>query len=350
MQSTSSRYESLDILRGFCALSIMVYHYSGWTFGMYGASNVIGRFGVYGVSMFYVLSGLTMYLVYFKKFTFNIHFVKEFYTKRFFRIFPLMLFVLLVCYLLWGTANSWNEQILIGTGLFSILKWDANAPTGMWSIGNELAFYLMLPFIFLALKKGKTPAILVSMILFAVYFYFGYFVLNANGESPTETRDYKNPLNQAGLFLGGILIGHIFKEKMLSKTVIACCLLTGAGVFCFYPSTGELRNVYVGHERVIYTLICFVFTLGVFKTSLHGLPSWSKKWFVWLGEISYSLYLLHPQIFNAMAETGLKIRYVLPASVILTFVISWLVYKIIESPARNFGYKLIQRGIKHNKL
>jgi exopolysaccharide production protein ExoZ len=55
-----ARYLSLDILRGLSALGIMIYHYLGWILGHFGASNTLGRFGVYGVSIFYILSGLTM--------------------------------------------------------------------------------------------------------------------------------------------------------------------------------------------------------------------------------------------------------------------------------------------------
>ena len=71
------RHENLDYFRGICALSIMIYHYSWFVLGQkYTSDNVIGRIGIYGVSLFYVLSGLTMFLVYYKNFTFN----KTFFT------------------------------------------------------------------------------------------------------------------------------------------------------------------------------------------------------------------------------------------------------------------------------
>lgn len=342
----NKRYESLDILRGLCAFSILVYHYTGWVFGRYDASHVIGRFGVYGVSMFYVLSGLTMYLVYFRKFSFDLPFVKEFFTKRLFRIYPLMLFVVLVSFLFFGTENDWKEQLLVSTGTFSVLKWDASSPTGMWSIGNELSFYLMLPFIFLALKKGKVWAWLISLLIFGLYLYFGLHVLNSPLESVSETRDYKNPLNQAGLFLGGILIGHLFKEMVIDKKYIWSLLIFSAALFCFYPTKGELRNVYIGMDRIIFTLICFAFTLAFFKVDISFLPTWSRSPFVWMGEISYSLYLLHPLIFNIFTTTSLKIRYILPIAVILSFLISWAVFKIIENPLRNLGYRLLTKKEK----
>ena len=54
-------------MRGLAALGIMFYHFSTWTFGEVDSSTIIGRIGIYGVSIFYVLSGLTLYHVYDKK-------------------------------------------------------------------------------------------------------------------------------------------------------------------------------------------------------------------------------------------------------------------------------------------
>jgi len=59
-----NRLNSLDYLRGIAAFGIMIYHYSSWTFGRFHADNFMGRVGVYGVAIFYVLSGLTLFHVY----------------------------------------------------------------------------------------------------------------------------------------------------------------------------------------------------------------------------------------------------------------------------------------------
>ncbi|MCB0760440.1 MAG: acyltransferase family protein, partial [Flavobacteriales bacterium] len=61
------RLYNLDYLRGLAAFGIMIYHYLTWTLGKFSADDFLGRLGVYGVSVFYVLSGLTLYYVYFHK-------------------------------------------------------------------------------------------------------------------------------------------------------------------------------------------------------------------------------------------------------------------------------------------
>jgi peptidoglycan/LPS O-acetylase OafA/YrhL len=63
----------------------------------------------------------------------------------------------------------------------------------------------------------------------------------------------------------------------------------------------------------------------------------------WLGEISYSLYLLHGCVWSFVSIAGLKIRYVLPISVILSFLISHYIFIYLEAPARKIGYKVLKK-------
>ncbi len=50
------RLYNLDYLRGLAAFGIMVYHYMKYTFGTFTADSFMGKIGIYGVSVFYVLS------------------------------------------------------------------------------------------------------------------------------------------------------------------------------------------------------------------------------------------------------------------------------------------------------
>jgi len=54
------RIKELDYLRGFAALGIMFYHYMKWLYIYDGAQSFIGRVSVYGVEIFYILSGITL--------------------------------------------------------------------------------------------------------------------------------------------------------------------------------------------------------------------------------------------------------------------------------------------------
>jgi exopolysaccharide production protein ExoZ len=61
----NTRIHSLDYLRGLAALGIMLYHYSMWTFNKkFDAGDLIQRIGIFGVPIFYILSGLTLHVIY----------------------------------------------------------------------------------------------------------------------------------------------------------------------------------------------------------------------------------------------------------------------------------------------
>jgi exopolysaccharide production protein ExoZ len=337
VSSKTARYENLDYLRGLCALSIMGYHYIGWTLGGFDAGTLLGRLGVYGVSMFYVLSGLTMYLVYFKSFGLGLGFFKSFYIKRFFRIYPLMWLIMITALLIYGSSYTPLELFINFSGLFSILDWSAEVPVGVWSIGNELSFYLMLPLFFYCIKKGNFLIWLMILITFGVYFYFAFFLLDNSYSVSEQESLYKNPLNQIALFLGGLLIGHLFRYRTFNNYLPLTFLILSSAAFWLYPVNGNVINVITGKERIIFTTLCFIITFGFFKSNMFFIHANIKKGLRWLGEISYSLYLIHPHIFTLLALTGLKIRFVFPLAVVLTFSLSWLVYWILETPSRKLG-------------
>ena len=159
------RIASLDYLRGLMALGIMCYHYLVWSYGVYGSETILGKIGIYGVSVFYVLSGLTLYLVYQDKLTLKT--IKSFSVKRLARIYPLLWFCILLNILLLAKSYPYEKILLNITGLFGFFAVDQYIPTGAWSIGNELVFYALFPIIVIASRKFKY---LVPV------FFFNYFI------------------------------------------------------------------------------------------------------------------------------------------------------------------------------
>src|SRR6187549_3632015 len=138
-----NRLYNLDYLRGLAAFGIMIFHYLSWTLGdpVSDTCGFMGRIGIYGVSIFYVLSGLTLYYVYFDKMAPSKADVIDFIRKRFFRIFPLLWLATIGAIIITGPIPAAWDFFLNITGLFGLLKWDGYIAPGAWSIGNELVFY-----------------------------------------------------------------------------------------------------------------------------------------------------------------------------------------------------------------
>lgn len=318
----------------------MVYHYLSWSLplGTFTASTFFGRVGIYGVSMFYILSGLTLFHVYYNKMLPSKGDLIDFIKKRLFRIFPMLWFATILGIILGRQFPDVKLLILNLTGLYGIIKWDGSLAVGAWSVGNELVFYIFFPFFVLFSKKSMRMFLILSLAILGIYLIFAFHVLDKNKSLTSQWRDYVNPLNQVFLFLSGFLIGLIFRELNIRRTLNLAIFFTGLCLFLFYPSAGDTIQLVTGINRLVFTLSCILICIAFYKLNAR-VPVIVHKPLILLGETSYSIYLLHPIVFNvveAIASFSEKHFLKLPqsvwllSSVLFTLVIAYFVYHYIE--------------------
>lgn len=110
MNQSSGRLYSFDCLRGLAAFAIILHHYTSWAFGVHSGNTLFGKRGIYGVSVFNMLSDLALFQVYNNSLSFTKQSVELFYLKKFFRIFPLLW---LVTYpIIWGCIKYFSENLV----------------------------------------------------------------------------------------------------------------------------------------------------------------------------------------------------------------------------------------------
>lgn len=341
-----NRLYNLDYLRGLAAFGIMIYHYLSWTLGKFSSDTFMGRLGIYGVSIFYVLSGLTLYYVYYDKMKPSKDDILSFFKKRIFRIFPLLWLVTIVSIILSRTMPDFTDLFLNLSGLFGFIKWDKYFSAGVWSIGNELVFYIFLPFFILFIKKFKPLMILLAIAILGLYLYFAFVKLNPNLTLSEQWKDYVNPLNQVFLFLSGFLIGFFLHNIKIKNSIIISFLLFGIVLFTFYPTTGDTINIVTGINRLVFTSCCFIICICFYKLTFK-FPDFIHKPLTLLGEASYSVYLLHPIVWKLTGiSSGIFRRHIfyihesvsLILSVVLTLIISYYVYQYFEKYFMKLGH------------
>lgn len=329
----------MDYLRGLAAFGIMIFHYLSWTLGKYQADAFMGRIGIYGVSIFYVLSGLTLFHVYHEKMLPSKEEVVVFFKKRIFRIYPLLWLVTILAIILSAKMPDFFDLFLNLSGLFGFIRWDTYFAGGVWSIGNELVFYVLFPFFILFSKSYKFLMIVLSLLLFSCFLYFAFFKLDPEFTLDDQKRDYLNPLNQAFLFLCGYLIGIFTNKIKIGNAACFLMLVCGFVLFVFYPAHGNTIVLVTGINRLVFTFCCLLICLSFYKISFQ-LPAFIHKPLSFLGEISYSVYLLHFILYEVSgrflkalnAEYGLfyseTIRLIV--SFVLTLVAAYFVYEYYE--------------------
>ena len=353
MKVQTKRLYNLDYLRGLAAFGIMVYHYIIFSYSTtFSSDEFLGRIGIYGVALFYILSGLTLFYVYSAKMQPSKTDIVSFAKKRFFRIYPLLWLVTISTIILNRhfphinkTSNTehevfrWLTYVVLNlSGLFAVVKRDSYAATGAWSIGNELVFYLFFPVFILLKNKSKVALSILSVFILATYLYFSFSLLRVNSLLSNQWITYINPLNQFFLFLCGFLIGSIFKNIKFSNAVSLIILFSGLLLFIFYPAFGDQIYLVTGVNRIVFTLSCFLIVLSFYKIDLR-FPAIIDRPLTLLGESSYSIYLLHPLvyavvygIFHHFLERIYKFPKVsIPIlSIVITLLLSYFVYQKFE--------------------
>lgn len=357
----NSRLYNLDYLRGFAALGIMVYHYCSWGLRqnsgetVFPAETFLGRVGVYGVAIFYVLSGLTLYYVYYHKMKPDLADLKDFFAKRIFRIFPLLwLTTILTIITQLPTKGFPNLYILFinFTGLFGFIDWTKYIGTGVWSIGNELVFYIFFPVFILLAKKSKVLFYIFSLTLLAIYIYFAFVVLDPNSTAASQNYEYIHPLNQVFLFLGGFLIGYFFKNLRPPNYLCIVILILSFVAFIFIPAEGDSIHLVTGINRILFTILCFTICFSFYKLSFR-LPTFFDKTLTKLGEASYSVYLIHPIVWAVLSFSSKQLKTIgidvpvvirIGTCMMLALVISYLIYFTYEKFFINLGKKLVTKS------
>jgi exopolysaccharide production protein ExoZ len=317
-----NRIQYLDYLRGLAAFGIMVYHFTSWSYGNHEADSFLGKVGIYAVSIFYVLSGLTLFKVYQNNLD-----LKDFFRKRVFRIYPLLFVVTLVAALLQRNFDVLNVLFNI-TGLFGLFAWDQNIAVGAWSIGNELVFYLFFPVFMIFAKREKLLLYFVSFILFAVYVYFAFYLINPSASLGDQGFYYMNPMNQVFLFLAGFLIGFLTDRLAVKNGAALSILAISLAAFILYPINGHTSELVYGWTRIAFTMICIGICFAFFKIDFT-LPKWLSLPLSKLGEATYSIYLLHPLVWTAVLlfskygvelSAPVKIGLAIPATVLVSYI------------------------------
>ena len=224
------RIISLDQFRGLMALLIMFYHFSSWTFFNFDSNNLMERFGRYGVSIFYILSGMTLYFVYNNKISEKKEII-VFYIKRIFRILPLLwVSILLTIFMSNNIHFNFSRIISNLFCLYGFYDTSLALSGGSWSIGNEMFFYLFFPLIIFLLFRSKFFIIFILCALASIYIGFAFYIIPNNVSSWWNL--YINSWNQFLLFYLGILLAFYHNKWIkLNKKIIRVLFLISLLLF-----------------------------------------------------------------------------------------------------------------------
>jgi peptidoglycan/LPS O-acetylase OafA/YrhL len=313
-----SHNHNLDILRGIAALFVVFKHGLDrklW-FGFVTGST--------GVAIFFCLSGFLMgYLYSTKKLNFNN--LVAYIISRFSRIAPAYLIVVILSFIVYNYFDSTFIYNIDSSNLLRHILFSGNVSV-FWTIPPEVQFYAFFILVWLAVDRFKInnylPLILVSVsIVLMLYF---------REDFPGTTLPSKLNLFIFGCIAGILRVNSIFSKFKISFINAALIALTTL-IYGIY-----LENQYIGVMTYHYFHYALVCALGILLLSLNNNSnvSFFKRFFILIGKISFTLYLLHEVILfyyelaNFKFEPYLNLIFVY-SSVIF---ISYIFYEFIERP------------------
>ena len=341
-----ARFESLDWLRGLLALSIMLYHLTLWELVPPDASSTLGRLGVYGVSMFFVLSGLSIAIAY-HRFLQGSGSVWRFMVRRVFRIWPLFwIAVLSVTAMNIAITEPISIKVIALnlTTLFGFISPSSYMTTGAWSIGNEMVYYALTPLLLLVYRRSRTLGNALVASSAGVGLLFSQWLLDPTVPLSRQWATYINPFNNLFLYAAGIAI-YFNAGQARGLLTSALLLIAGVAVFTVYPVIGDTVHIVTGWNRWIFSAASIGIVLAVYGTSLR-LPAWIGTPLVHLGLATYGVYLLHPVIFKALHLLAPDLARswagwgMLATVSVLTIAVALVIYHRIEHPMVLLGKRL----------
>ncbi|WP_438863388.1 acyltransferase family protein [Neptunicella sp.] len=362
--SPRSQYiDQLTWLRGIAAFFVIVSHSINATNVAYVKHDTVDHFlcltllnlGSFGVVLFFVLSGCTLYISNASKV--GHRYIPQFYIKRFFRIWPPFVMALII-YMLFSLffrmaytspQGYWIEkQFLANYDFFDVLSYlsltfNITGPEGLfnnafWSLPVEFQYYLIFPLMIALLRLSGV----LGVISLCGLLYFLPKLGFVNYEAPAF-------FNLAYTFGGGVLIGYIYTKKTFHLSarigvVLLCSFLLLASAVT--NRVFDLPDVVIlSNQWNWYGLIgiATVFTCLFSNLNLHGKI---KTFLMHYGNISYSTYLYH-NVFIGMAvlfslhfgvhSGGLRLILTFTFTLIATYWAATISYKYIEMPCIKLG-------------
>jgi peptidoglycan/LPS O-acetylase OafA/YrhL len=406
---SSHELRALHGLRFFAAFCILFSHACTWLAdfkdgkGIHSFGDI---FTVFGMPLFFVLSGFVIHYNYSRLFsTMRPRWaIVEFLGARFARIYPLFICFFLVGMavdevLLWYPDHKLNLFLVLAHFLTLTQSWVyivlfgdrmlLDGPFGLsWSLSTEFFFYVFYVVLVLHLTRLRSivgllaTAGAMSVLVLAVFAYaaghheaiaaFAHQHMNDQFERSNRSAFwwffYYSPYGRVFEFILGCLTAQIYAllpERPVSSRearwghvlLIASLVFLGAFALTYrFAPFGPVVQIYVEFLKLNFVcavaIAAVIFCVSRYRSSAFALIL-STPIMVALGDLSYSIYTVHtwtlriferPQMaFSTGRAWEATFRIVL--AIALTIVVSAGTYRLIEVPARAWVRKAVARHL-----
>jgi peptidoglycan/LPS O-acetylase OafA/YrhL len=334
---------ALDGMRGVAIIAVLGFH----------AEVPFLKGGFIGVDIFFVLSGFLITSLLIQEYSiYKTIRLRNFYLRRILRLAPALIFLLLV-FLILSTLfldpNKARSNLIDALiSFFYLSNWarafNLHPPDFLahtWSLAIEEQFYILWPPLLILLLRYVSSSrrifqMTVGLVVFAWLLRVGLILTGSSIERLYNGLDTRADTLLAGCALAIVLSCNLLTETRQQKiahwfryiTPLTAILLVYLSVALRWrnPQLYYWMLVLIEVLVVILILDIFVSPKSRLRTFLAVSP------LVWIGKISYGLYLWHLPIFLTLKLQGYGWLQIALIGTLLTFTIAFLSYFLIERP------------------
>lgn len=365
MSNNKSKYlPSIDSLRALAVLAVIIYHVD--------VNYLPG--GFLGVDLFFVLSGYLISSLIIKEYrktgSLNLY---NFYIRRARRLLPAVYFMITVGLVI---MVLFNEVLLRKSHLDAIFgyiyssnwwyifhkldyfdSFGAQSPfKHLWSLAIEEQFYMIFPLLFLLVNRKKKSKdgtyklnknflyVVLGLILASLIAHILLFDINNISRIyfGTDTRAFSLLVGVVGAILYPMerLHAKVTPQQNMIYSVVSLVSIATLITVMIYTSEYNTLLYRGGFLLVAILGLIVIISSGKQHTLMSRLLSFKPV--VFIGKISYSLYLWHFPVLvltTPVSEIGNPNIIFVILRVVLTFVLATASYMFVETPIRKLGFK-----------
>ena len=365
MSNNKSKYlPSIDSLRALAVLAVIIYHVD--------VNYLPG--GFLGVDLFFVLSGYLISSLIIKEYrktgSLNLY---NFYIRRARRLLPAVYFMITVGLVV---MVLFNEVLLRKSHLDAIFgyiyssnwwyifhkldyfdSFGAQSPfKHLWSLAIEEQFYMIFPLLFLLINRKKKSKdgtyklnknflyVVLGLILVSLIAHILLFDINNISRIyfGTDTRAFSLLVGVVGAILYPMekLHAKVTPQQNIMYSVVSLVSIATLITVMIYTSEYNTWLYRGGFLLVAILGLIVIISSGKQHTLMSRLLSFKPV--VFIGKISYSLYLWHFPVLvltTPVSEIGNPNIIFVILRVILTFALATASYVFVETPIRKLGFK-----------
>jgi len=351
------RLAFLDALRGLAAVYVVLFHVMAMPAPTLPAGPVSGAVlaaGGTGVALFFVISAFSLC------YTMPRHQASgtpllSFYLHRVFRIAPL--FLVLLLFSIWRDGRGSHAghppgEILANlTFTFNLFRgWEQGIVWASWAVGVEMLFYAVFPLLY---RVVTTPmrALIAALLATAALLLAHAGVFGDTGRAATG--DY-GLLRHLPVFAYGLLAYHVFSwlhdEQADRHGALGTVVLLAATVLWIaVVVTSAQDRIASGPAWMLFGLSYAVLLVALSRVHLAVIVNRATRY---LGQVSYSLYLIHPIVIAVLIPVFRRIQAAVPhpdlaylACALLTLAVALplahLGFRLVETPGIRAGHRVL---------